>query len=83
MTLRIIVPVKIVDKQRWGQLTLFADTHYVVGESVKPMGDISFAGGHRVRQYKFRKNVHWQIPTDVELDITDVPQQSAPHRRQE
>jgi hypothetical protein len=32
----------------------------------------SFAGGHRVRLYRFKDNVHWRIPAGVELDISRV-----------
>lgn len=78
---RVTVPVKTWDKKRWGDLSVFSLTHEVCGEVVYPVNEkYSFQGGHRVRLYKFKKNVHWRIPDGVELDISEVS--AAPKRKQ-
>ena len=78
------VPVKTVGTERWGQLSLLGDAHLICGETVKLKEEnFSFAGGHRVRLYLFKKNVHWRIPESIALDITDVvPAAAAPRRTQ-
>ena len=81
MRSRIPVPVKIVNGERWGDLAALATSHEICAEKVNPKGNISFAGQHRVRLYKFTKNVHWKIPTGVELDISEVLPASVPTRR--
>jgi hypothetical protein len=81
MRSRVFVPIKVVNGENWGDLASFSTSHEICGERVDPRKDISFAGGHRVRLYKFTKNVHWKIPTGVELDISEVPPASAPPRR--
>jgi hypothetical protein len=44
---------------------------------------ISLFGGHRVREFKFKKNVWWTVVTGFDLDIGAVPvQQPTPLRRQ-
>jgi len=76
------VPVKIVGTERWGQLSLLGDTHLICGESVNLKdASFSFAGGHRVRLYSFKKNVHWKIPEGISLDIAAVPPATAAPRR--
>lgn len=71
----IRVPLKEVNGEYWGELQRISDgQHFICGEKVKLVKEnYSFAGGHRVRLYSFRKNVHWKIPIGVELDIADVP----------
>jgi hypothetical protein len=86
MVEHISVPIKKVGSDRWGQLSTFGDSHLICGETVHPkdMG-FSFAGGHRVRLYSFKKNVHWKIPAGapvVAVDITDVSPADPPRRRQ-
>jgi hypothetical protein len=78
------VPVKTVGTERWGQLSLLGDAHLICGETVKlKEANFSFAGGHRVRLYSFKKNVHWRIPESIGLDITAVaPATAAPRRTQ-
>jgi hypothetical protein len=62
---------------------MFGDSHLICGESVRMKDEnFSFAGGHRVRVYLFKKNVHWKIPEGVSLDISSVPAAQAPRRAQ-
>jgi len=82
MRSRVLVPVKVVRGENWGDLASLAISHEICGEKVAQKdNNFSFAGGHRVRLYRFTKNVHWRIPTEVELDITDVTPASPPSRR--
>jgi hypothetical protein len=82
MRSRVSVPVRVVGRENWGDLASLALSHDICGEKVSRKDDkFSFAGGHRVRLYRFTKNVHWRIPTEVELDITDVTPASTPPRR--
>jgi hypothetical protein len=82
MRSRVSVPVKVVGRDHWGDLAALAISHEICGEKVvKKDNNFSFAGEHRVRLYRFTKNVHWRIPTEVELDITDVTPASPPPRR--
>jgi hypothetical protein len=76
------VPVRMVGTVRWGALHYMADTHDICGEKVDCIDQkYSFAGQHRVRLYRFKKNVHWRIPIGVNLDIADVPPAEAPRRQ--
>lgn len=76
-------PVKRVGNKEWLDLTPHGLAHEFVGESIHQRKDPSFAGGHRVRQYYFKKNVHWLICSGVELNIEAVkPATQAPPRRQ-
>jgi hypothetical protein len=79
------VPVKIVGGERWGHLSALGDAaHFICGEDVwKKDENFSFAGGHRVRLYAFKKNVHWKIPEGVSLDISGVPAATSAPRRQQ
>lgn len=80
---RVGVPVKLINNERWGQLSLLADQHYICGEDVRLKNqNYSFAGQHRVRLYSFKKNVHWKIPDGVQLDIANVTPASPPRRPQ-
>jgi hypothetical protein len=75
---RVRVPVKTIGTERWGQLCLLAEQHFICAEKVKLKDDnFSFAGQHRVRLYSFKKNVNWKIPEGIALDIAEV----APARR--
>jgi hypothetical protein len=80
MRSHVPVPVKIVNGERWGDLACFAPSHEICGEKVDQRKDINFAGGHRVRLYKFTKSVHWKLPTGIELDISEVPPAAPPRR---
>ncbi len=79
---RISVPVKTVNGEQWADLGALAIAHDIVGEKVDKKDDsFSFAGGHRVRLYKFKKNVHFKVPTGTTLDITAVSAPNAPAPR--
>jgi hypothetical protein len=81
MANHVRVPIKILGKERWGQLCLLGDSHLICGEAVKLKDEnFSFAGGHRVRLYAFKKNVHWKIPDEVAFDIADVTPATSPRR---
>lgn len=41
----------------------------------------SFVGGHRVRLYRLKKNVHFKVPVGTELNITEVLPGTAPRRQ--
>jgi hypothetical protein len=76
------VPVKMVGTERWGQLSAFGDMHLICGESVHlKEQSFSFAGGHRVRLYSFKK-MHWRIPPGVSLDISAIAPASPVRRAQ-
>lgn len=76
-------PVKKVQGELWLDLTAYGLAHEFVGEVVKCKNEnASFAGGHRVRHYQFKKNVHWKVVQGLEIDISDVsPRTGAPPRR--
>lgn len=77
----IKVPVKKVNSQPWGQLSLFGNQHEFCGEKIRLRDqNFSFAGGHRVRLYVAKGNVHWRIPEGVQLDITQVELANPPRR---
>jgi hypothetical protein len=77
------VPIKMLGTDRWGQLSVFGDSHLICGESVKlKEANYSFAGGHRVRLYSFKKNVHWKIPEGASLDIAAVAPAASARRSQ-
>lgn len=70
----IKVPLKEHNGVKWGDLSALSLAHEVCGETVKLKNQqFSFAGGHRVRLYYFKKNVHWRVSTGIEVDIADVP----------
>jgi len=82
MARHVQVPVKKVGKEEWGDLSVFGHSHEFVGEVCKLKDDkYSFAGGHRVRLYLFKKNVHWRIAA-TEFDISDVPPAEAARKKQ-
>jgi hypothetical protein len=80
MIKKITVPIKVVDGEDWADLSAHGPSimHQICGETVKQYGDKSFAGGHRVRLYGFKKSVAWKVPSGIDLDISSV----APPRRQ-
>jgi hypothetical protein len=81
MSNHVLVPTKRVNGSLWGDLTVFGHHHLICGEKVDLKDDgLSFAGGHRVRLYSFKKNVHWKIPEGTSIDISDVTPASAPRR---
>jgi len=79
---KICVPVKTVNGVGWGDLSVFCLTHEVVGETVTLLDqNFTFAGGHRVRKYKFKKNVHFKVPQGTALDISKVSAGPAPRKQ--
>ena len=80
----VTIPVKTVGGVKWAELSASAPSHghQICGETVHPIDQkFSFAGGHRVRLYNFKKNVHWRLPGGVELDISAIPQANPPRRQ--
>lgn len=77
------VPLKDFKSEKWGDLgALGHHTFEIIGEKVDKKNDkFSFLGGHRVRLYKFTKNVHFKIPAGIELDISAVTPGAHPPRR--
>lgn len=70
---RITVTLKTVGKEKWADLNVLGLSHEFCGEQVRCINEqFSFAGGHRVRLYSFRKNVHWRITTGFKVDISEV-----------
>jgi hypothetical protein len=80
---RVPVPIKLIKGERWGDLNSLSLTHEICGERVDKINDnLSFAGGHRVRLYRFRKNVHWRIPESVvTLDISAIAPAALPRKK--
>jgi hypothetical protein len=82
MAERVCVPIKTVNNEKWGQLNFFGTTHLICGEDFRPKNqNYTFAGGHRVRLYAVKNNVHWKIPAGTPLDISDVRVVDPPRRR--
>lgn len=79
---RVRVPVRQVGKDKWGHLSaVYSGSHYICGEEAKKVNhNYSFVGQHRVRLYRFKKNVHWKLPSGVELEISSVPAANPPRR---
>ena len=83
MTDTVGIPVRVWKGDRWGALS-FKDSgaHDVCGETVKLIDEnFSIFGQHRVRLYRFKKNVHWRVPAGVELDIAGVSPAQPPRRQ--
>jgi len=81
---RVCIPVKNVNGENWAQLTVFGNRHILCGEEMYTKREnFSFAGGHRVRLFEIRNNVHWKIPVGVKLDIAEVAPAGAPPRREQ
>jgi len=79
----ISFPISRVQNQDWAHLGAYGDRHEFCAEEFRlKEQQFSFAGGHRVRLYTAKKNVHWKIPQGVPLDISQVPPaEQAPLRR--
>lgn len=76
----ISVPIKLVRKEKWGDLTVFGHTHSFVGETPKIKGRITFQGNHRVQQVHIKKNVHWKIPLEADI-MTVAPMRKPPRKK--
>lgn len=84
MSRTVSLPTKVVSQRLWAEVSSLGPslTYEVVGEVVHPVNDMySFAGGHRVRLYRFKKNVHFRVPDGVEINISSVAP-AEPARRQ-
>ena len=81
---RLSIPITTYRNDRWGDLCGAINYHTVeiIGEDFKLKDfKFSFSGGHRVRRFKVKKNVHFKIPAGIKLDITDVTPGQAPRRQ--
>lgn len=79
---RCSISVRVVNGKKWGDLNAMAESHQIVAESCKVVDQaFSFAGGHRVRLLRLKKNVHFLIPQGTQLDISQVPPAAAPRRQ--
>jgi hypothetical protein len=82
MAEHIRVPIKEYDNKKWGALAYLAESHKICGERVDCLNArYTFVGGHRVALYRFKKNVYWEIPEGIPLDISAVPPAAIPQRR--
>ena len=82
MTRSIRVPIKTVRGVDWGDLNALGVSHEIVGETIHCKDpQYSFGGGHRVRLYHFKKNVHWRLSTGMEINIKDVDPADEPASR--
>lgn len=76
------LPVRVVNKQKWGCLAYLGKDHEICGESCDIIDQqYSFANQHRVRLYRIRKNVYWRIPGAIVADIQEVKPTGNPPRR--
>jgi hypothetical protein len=84
MARTVSFPIVQVNNVSWAKLSVYApsNTHIVCAENFKQQKDISFAGGHRVRVYGLKNNIHWRVPEGIDLDISNVGVPAAPRRRQ-
>ena len=79
----ISVPTRTVNGEIWGALSFLSTGPFLVcAEKVELVKEaFSFADGHRVRLYKFRKNVHFRAISDsLTLDVSAVPVEIPPRR---
>lgn len=79
------LPLLDHDGWKWGRLNLFgnSDKQVICAESFSTIKEkYTFKGGHRVRLYALKGNIHWRIPADTKIDIVDVPTATVPTRRQ-
>ena len=83
MTETYALPIISHDKQKWGCLSYHSHTAEICGEKINTIdNNYSFKGGHRVRLFKIKGNVHWKIPGAIVVDIKDVePSPDPPARR--
>ena len=73
-------PTKRVGGDTWYDLTAYGVAHEICGETVKQKSDMSFTGGHRVRLYVYKKNVHWRPIQGLLIDIEEVDPATPPRR---
>jgi hypothetical protein len=81
----IPVPIKVVNKERWGYLGTWCERHEFIAEKIDIKNQqFSFAGQHRLRLCVAKKSVHWKIPSEYKpqaVDISGVPPAAAAPRR--
>lgn len=81
---RIRIPIRVVNGEKWADLNSLGKKHLFCGYKISKKDDkFSFAGGHRVRLYSADGNVHFKIPTGIELDISNVSRSRLPPRRRQ
>lgn len=82
MSRDINVPVRMFKGKAWAWLSGVATAHHIVAEQNPKLVDqnFSFIDGHRVRLWKFKKNVHWK-PAGQELEISKVKPATTPRRK--
>ena len=73
-------PTNRVSGDTWYDLTAYGVAHEICGETVKQKNDISFVGGHRVRLFVYKKNVHWRPIQGLVIDIEQVDPAAPPRR---
>jgi hypothetical protein len=79
---RISLPVKTINSERWAEMNVHGKDHVFCAEAVRITDqNYSFAGGHRVRLVSLKKNVHWKIPANIQLDISAIAPSTTPPRR--
>jgi hypothetical protein len=81
MSEHVRIPVREYGREKWGWLSALCPDHEIVGYDFKMVDqNYSFVGGHRVRLYKIKGNVHFKIPSGIEFDISAVAP-AAPRRQ--
>ncbi len=80
----IFLPIKRDGNKRWVLLGQIAPSHIILSEKCTQINEnYSHFGGHRVRAWAVKGNVHWLLPDAAEeYDITGVSPSQAPRRRQ-
>jgi hypothetical protein len=82
MSEKLCIPIKKISGDKWGNLGFYGPSQKICAESCSIIKEkFSLSGGHRVRLYRLKSNVHWLIPIGVDLDIVDVPPAAPPRRR--
>jgi hypothetical protein len=78
----IQIPTRVLRGQRWADFSFLARKHQLCAEGFNTLSEnVSYVGGHRVRLYVLKGNVHWRVPEGV-VDITNVAPATEPPRRQ-
>jgi hypothetical protein len=82
MSERISIPIKRHGGHKWGALAYLGPNHDICCEKGECIDQkYSFADGHRVRLFRFKKQVYWKIPDGVEIDISGVLPATPPRRQ--
>ena len=69
------VPLKKFGNDLWADLGALGSRVWEVTCEKSDLKDnqYSFIGGHRVRLFKLKDNVHFKLPADFKVDIRAVP----------